>query len=115
MEERLLSGQIPVRPADLPELARRLGVEQDPRVRTLQDRLRRLPPSEELPALPAFRRRLAGAATVEGWSRAGLAALRYEIPVGVLLHEANKAGRAVLASSADREALARANRPVARG
>ncbi|HWX25072.1 MAG TPA: hypothetical protein VN083_08530, partial [Vicinamibacteria bacterium] len=30
VEERLLAGQIPVRPDDLPELARRLGIERDP-------------------------------------------------------------------------------------
>lgn len=115
VEERLLSGQIPVRPDDLPELARRLGVERDPRVRTLQDRLRRLPSSEEIPALPAFRRRLAGAAAVEGWSRAVSSALRYEIPVVVLLREANQVGRAVLASSVDREAVAQGHAPPVRG
>jgi signal transduction histidine kinase len=115
VEERLLSGQVPVRPDDLPELARRLGVESDPRVSTLQDRLRRLPPATEIPASPAFRRRLAGAAAVEGWSRAATFALRYEIPVGVLLREAVEDGRAALASPGEREALARGDRPAVRG
>ncbi len=114
VEERLLSGQIPVRPDDLPELARRLGVEKDPRVRTLQDRLRRLPAAEDLPGLPAFRRRLVGAATVEGWGRTGLTALRYEMPLALLLQEVNKGGRVILAPAADREAMARGNPPVAR-
>src|SRR5258706_11513185 len=115
VEERLLSGQIPVRPEDLPELARRLGVARDPRVRPLQDRLRRLPSSAGIPALPAFRRRLAAAAAVEGWSRAASSALRYEIPVVVLLQEATRVGRAALASSVDREAVAQGQPPAVRG
>jgi len=41
--EHLLSGQLPVLADDLPELARVLGVESDPRVRSLQDNLRRVP------------------------------------------------------------------------
>jgi signal transduction histidine kinase len=115
VEERLLSGQIPVLPDDLPELARRLGVERDPRVRTLQDRLRRLPSSADIPALPAFRRRLASVTAVEGWSRAGSSALHYEIPVVVLLQEVGKVGRVALASPADREAVAQGNRPRVQG
>jgi two-component system phosphate regulon sensor histidine kinase PhoR len=100
VEERLLSGRIPVRPEDLPELARRLGVELDPRVRSLQSRLRRLPP--EIPPLPVFRRRLAGDA-MEGWSRTTSAALRYQMPVARILEPAKAAGEVSLASSAERE------------
>jgi signal transduction histidine kinase len=95
VEERLLSGQIPVRPDDLPEVARRLGVGSDPRIRPLQDRLRRLPP--HIPALPEFRRRLAGG-NVEAWSRAPSMALRYEAPVGRLLDTAKAAGTVSVAA-----------------
>jgi signal transduction histidine kinase len=95
VEERLLSGQIPVRPDDLPELARRLGVGGDPRIRMLQDRLRRFP--SDIPALPVFRRHLEGA-VVEGWSAASTSALRYEISVDRLLQAASAAGAVTLAS-----------------
>jgi signal transduction histidine kinase len=105
VEERLLAGQIPVRPDELPELARRLGVGRDPRVQELQDRLRRLPPAESVPLSPAFRRRLAHVTAVEGWSRTSSTALRYEIPLAVLLEGVSKAGTAVLALSRDRAAV----------
>ena len=115
VEERLLSGQLPVRPDDLPHLARVLGVGSDPRVRRLQERLRRLPASDEIPELPSFRRRLTGGEAVEGWARSASLALRYEIPVAVLLHDVGAAGSAALATAADREALARGESPAVRG
>src|SRR6185503_10342921 len=95
--ERLLRGELPVRPDDLPQIARALGVGADPRSRTLQERLRRIPPPEDLPALPAFRRRLTATATVEGWSRSASHALHYEVPAATLLQAAGAAGHAVLA------------------
>jgi len=115
VEDRLLSGHLPVRPDELPHLARLLGVERDPRVRTLQDRLRRMPPAEEMPALPAFRRRLTGVEAVEGWSRDSSTALRYEAPLGVLLRGAEANGRAVLAPAPEREAIAQGEPRAAQG
>ncbi len=103
VEERLLSGQIPVRPDDLPELARRLGVGGDPRVRTLRDRLGRLRFPPELPAMPAFRRRLDEARVVEGWSRDGSAAIHYELPVDRLLRDASLGSQATVATGARRD------------
>jgi len=98
VEERLLSGQLPVRPEDLPHLARRLGVGGDPRVQSLQERLRRAPAPRDVPALPAFRRRLGDAAgAVEGWAREGRLLLRYDVDLGTLLERAGAAGRAAVA------------------
>lgn len=77
-----------------------LGVPNDPRVGALQERLRRLPPSDEIPDLPSFRRRLIKGEFVEGWARASEVALRYEVPIAVLLRDAGVAGRAVLATAA---------------
>ncbi len=102
VKDRLLSGQLPVRPEDLPELARRLGVGGDPRVRSLQHRLRRLPLAAELPAMPEFRRRLVGARSVEGWSRDGDAAVHYELPVDRLLRDAGVGAQATVAVGSDR-------------
>ena len=47
--ERLLTGQLPVHPEDLPELARLLDAGRDPRVAELQQRLRSVPDRGELP------------------------------------------------------------------
>ena len=58
VEERLLAGELPVRPEDLPFLASRLGVASDPRVAALEARLRRAPDAADLPPAPSFRRRL---------------------------------------------------------
>jgi len=72
--ERLLSGELPVRPEDLPTLARTLGVGADPRVEALRARLAAAPRSSDLPVAPAFRRRLDAepqpkpGALIEGWS-----------------------------------------------
>ncbi len=98
VEERLLSGQVPVRPDDLPELARRLGVGRDPRIRALQVRLRRFP--SDIPALPAFRRRLEGL-VVEGWSQASNTALRYEIAAKRLLEVASAGGSVIAVPGLD--------------
>ncbi len=107
--ERLLSGQIPVRPEDLPELARRLGVGFDPRIGTLQSRLRRFP--ADIPTLPAFRRRVAGT-VVEGWTLASSTALRYEVAIDRLLHEASGAGTVVLSGGAEPRSAAGLTRRV---
>jgi signal transduction histidine kinase len=111
----LLSGQLPVRPADLPHLAQRLGAGRDPRVRTLQERLRRMPRTSEIPNLPVFRCRLADGDAVEGWSRRASTALRYQVAVATLLHEAEADSQAVLAASADRETFARGATPTTHG
>ena len=66
VEERLLAGELPVRPEDLPFLASRLGVASDPRVPALEARLRRAPDAAELPAAPGFRRRLVRAGSDRG-------------------------------------------------
>jgi signal transduction histidine kinase len=93
--ERLLDGRIPVRPEDLPELARRLGVGSDPRVAALEGRLASLP--REIPAAPTFRRRVAGEG-VEGWSRASSTILRYEVALGRMLDQAGGDGTVVPAA-----------------
>ncbi len=90
--ERLLSGQLPVLPDDLPQLARALGVENDPRLQRLQDDLRRAPPAEDLPLAPNFRRRLTGRGTVEGWARRLGEVRHYEVQVALLFLRAGLSG-----------------------
>ena len=112
VEERLLTGELPVRPEDLPFLAERLGVGSDPRVARLAARLRRAPEPDGLPAAPTFRRRLADAAHVEGWTRHGERLLRYVVPVHDLLQRAGGADRTSVlpghaTSAAPRGALSR--------
>jgi two-component system phosphate regulon sensor histidine kinase PhoR len=92
--ERLLSGQLPVRPEDLPELARVMGVEEDSRVAELQRRLRRVPDVRDLPESPEFRRSLLGGAAVGGWSRRGGTSLHYEVPLELLLERSGVSDRA---------------------
>jgi signal transduction histidine kinase len=88
VEERLLAGELPVRPEDLPFLARRLGIASDPRVAALGARLRLAPDAADLPTAPSFRRR-AGPDRIEGWTRSGDGRLlRYELPVASLLERA---------------------------
>ncbi|MGD8894910.1 MAG: HAMP domain-containing sensor histidine kinase [Acidobacteriota bacterium] len=95
VEERLLDGALPVRPEDLPYLARRLGVGEDARVRSLHDRLLDAPAAAGLPAAPAFHRRLTEASHVAGWTRVGGRWLtRYELAEAVLLERAGIADRA---------------------
>src|SRR6185295_1484917 len=83
--ERLLAGQLPVRPEDLPHLASLMAVEGDPRLADLQRRLRSAPDANDLPEAPGFRRTLTAAAAVEGWTRRGRSFLRYEVPARALL------------------------------
>jgi signal transduction histidine kinase len=101
--ERLLSGELPVRPEDLPTLARALGVGADPRVETLRARLLAAPSARDLPDAPAFRRRLdirpnpqpKAVALVEGWTllhrpREGLGRrVRYEAPLSGVVEAAH--------------------------
>jgi signal transduction histidine kinase len=100
--ERLLAGQIPVRPEDLPHLASLMGVAGDPRVADLQRRLRSAPDPNDLPEAPGFRRTLTEAGTVEGWTRRGRAALRYEVPARALFESAGVVERAGIAPSPGR-------------
>ena len=97
---RLLSGRLPVHPDDLPYLARVLGVEEDPRVVSLQARLRAAPAAVSLPFIPDFRRTLTERGTVEGWSRRDGEGIGYEVPVSVLLKQARVSNRAGLAVDA---------------
>ncbi len=94
VEERLLAGELPVKPEDLPFLASRLGLSSDPRVAALEARLRQAPVAADLPLAPNFRRRLAQADRIEGWSAAERWLLRYELPVAVLLERAGLSDRA---------------------
>lgn len=93
--ERLLTGQLPVRPEDLAELASVLEVEGDPRVADLQRRLREAPDPGALPRAPAFRR-TGGEGAVEGWTRRDRTSLHYEVPVLTLLEAAGVADRAIV-------------------
>jgi signal transduction histidine kinase len=92
--ERLLSGQLPVLPDDLLQLAHALGAGSDPRVRSLGEDLRRAPRRADLPLAPAFRRALTAHDTIEGWSRRPGEVRRYEVPVRLLLDRAGVADRA---------------------
>jgi signal transduction histidine kinase len=96
VRERLLTGQLPVRAEDLPELARLLEAEHDPRVAELQHRLRRLPDRADLPEAPSFRRILREGDRIEGWTRRGRTAIRYEVPARTLFEAAGVAQRASL-------------------
>lgn len=95
--DRLLSGQLPVHPDDLPYLAVALGVRQDRRVELLQARLRAAPAGEALPVIPDFRRALTDRGTVVGWSRRGDQGVGYEVAVSNLLEEAQVPAGATLA------------------
>ena len=97
--ERLLTGQLPVRPEDLPRLARLMGADADPRVADLQRRLHEVPDPNGLPQAPAFRRHLVEASAVEGWTRRGRATLRYELPVTALFEREGVAERASVATN----------------
>ena len=99
--ERLLSGRLPVRPEDLPVLAQALGAGGDPRVPSLQRRLREAPDTKRLPKLPAFDRKLTPAGLVEGWSRSDMEWIRYSLPADALLRRAGVADRAGVAVVSD--------------
>jgi signal transduction histidine kinase len=100
VEERLLSGDLPVRPEDLPVLASRLGLSSDPRVPDLAARLRRAPSVADLPLAPGFRRRLEGRDRIEGYSRAADQwLLHYELTVTALLDRAGLSRRAVASAA----------------
>ena len=94
VEERLLAGELPVRPEDLPFLGSRLGVASDPRLAALEARLRRAPDVGDLPSAPSFRRRFVQGERIEGWSAAGRWLLNYELPVADLLERAGLSDRA---------------------
>jgi signal transduction histidine kinase len=96
VEERLLSGELPVRAEDVAFLAGRLGLAADPRVKALEARLRRAPGMERLPIAPSFDRRLLGDGRVEGWTRTADRLLRYEVAVADLLERAELGDRATV-------------------
>jgi len=92
--ERLLGGELPVRPEDLPYLARALGIRDEARVRALEARLSRAPAGAGLPLAPAFRRVLTEKQTVESWCRKGNLRIRYEVSAASLLRRSGAEGRA---------------------
>jgi two-component system sensor histidine kinase SenX3 len=95
VEERLLAGELPVRPEDLPLVASRLGLSSDPRVFALEKRLRGAPDAGDLPLAPSFHRRPSGPDRLEGWTRtADRRLLHYDLPAAVLLDRAGVAERA---------------------
>jgi signal transduction histidine kinase len=98
VRERLLSGQLPVHPEDLPELARIMGAEDDPRIANLQNHLQTIP--KDLPEAPAFRRRLMPGSIVQGWTRKGSMVIEYTLAVKTLLASAGVADRAELGRTA---------------
>ena len=93
---KLLGGELPVRPEDLPYLARVLGVFDEGRVRTLAERLRNAPDPARTPEAPAFHRAFASGREVEGWTRVGRLRRRYVVSAEALLRRAGVAGRARL-------------------
>jgi signal transduction histidine kinase len=96
VEDRLLAGELPVRPEDLSFLASRLGVLSDPRTPALEARLRQAPNAADLPPSPSFRRGLAGPDRIEGWTRADRWRLRYQLPIAALLERAGVSERAAV-------------------
>lgn len=67
VEDRLLSGRLPVEPDDLVFLSRELGLDTDPRRDALEARLRRAPVATTLPLAPSFQRRPQPGRVIEGW------------------------------------------------
>jgi signal transduction histidine kinase len=100
--ERLLRGELRVRPEDLPLLARALGVGADARVKTLAQALRSAPSAALLPEAPSFRRVMhegrAGAGDdgerVEAWCLREGIRVGYEVMLRDLLRRAGLADRA---------------------
>jgi hypothetical protein len=86
---------LPVRPDDLPFLARALGVGSDPRVERLRERLRAAPDAAGMPRAPEFHRARDGT-VVEGWTRDGQERVRYSLPVSTLLRMADVPAGAVV-------------------
>jgi signal transduction histidine kinase len=87
VRERFLSGRLPVRADDVDGLARRLGVSSDPRVKELLNRLRQVPPAEELPEFPKADRRLHDGLLL-GIFRDGADVLSYTLAIDELLRRA---------------------------
>jgi signal transduction histidine kinase len=95
--ERLLAGELPVRPEDLPWLARRLGVTDGRRVTTLVERLQQAPDPTHLPRAPAFRRTLQQT-RLEGWTLDGRQRVRYETTAAALIQLARLPDDATVAA-----------------
>ena len=85
---RLVSGALPVRPDDLPFLARSLGIGSDPRAALLCERLHAAPDAAGLPRAPEFHRARHGT-IVEGWTRVGQERVGYSLSVTTLLQMAD--------------------------
>ncbi len=96
--QRLLSGQLPVHPDDLAFLAQILGLGEDPRVESLETRLRAAPAAASLPIFPDFRRTLTERGTVEGWTRRDGEGFGYEVSVSTLLEQSRISNRTKLAN-----------------
>lgn len=106
--ERLLAGELPVRPEDLSYLARRLGIADDPRVELLHDRLRRAPAAAGLPVAPDFQRQLTETGQIEGWTHLGDRWLaRYELTYAMLLERAGVSDRAEVPATPGTQRAAR--------
>lgn len=110
--ERLLTGQLPVRPEDLPVLASMLGAGDDPRVADLQRQLASLPAPIDLPQSPTFERRLRAASTVEGWTRRDRTLLRYSVPARTLFERAGVSERVSVGDEVTAAGPARETVPV---
>ena len=114
VEQRLLAGELPVRPEDLPYLASRLGLGSDPRVPALVARLRSAPDAAELPNAPGFRRRRIGADRIEGWTSAPeRRLLRYELTVAHVLEGAGLLDRVAVAPAGAGDSTPPLSRTVA--
>lgn len=98
---RLLAGELPVRPEDLPYLARALGVFDETRVRALIERLRKAPDLARTPAAPAFWRALRSDGAVDGWTMDDRRRVRYQLGATSLLGRAGVLGRARLLPTAE--------------
>jgi signal transduction histidine kinase len=96
--EQLLSGALPVRPDDLPFLARALGLGTDRRVIELAERLRRAPEPAALPPSPAFRR-ARHEDVVDGWTAAADERVHYQVALTALLAMAHAGANAVIGDS----------------
>ena len=114
VEERLLAGELPVRPEDLSYLAKRLGLASDPRVPALAARLRAAPDAAELPAAPRFRRRRVGADHIEGWTSVpDRRLIRYELEAAQVFEVAGLSERVALAPQGTRDTIPASSRTVA--
>lgn len=93
--DRLVQGDLPVVPEDVPFLLEALGAPDHPRREELLARLAHAPTADGVPRLPAFTRRLVDGVSVEGWSRDGERLIRYRLSPSLLLDRAELARASV--------------------